>query len=583
METLPGKVSLQVEQGDFFWEVLPGVFSKFSNTLGNALTDGQYLTSFIKRTYLFPPILFLIGLFIGANHFGFDKDYVDTMSATLVIFMLALSVWGAAFGFWLWLGYAFGELFIYSYHEFINSSFFDGSASLLSETGSFAVHYFLPKVILCALLYFLLVLTPVIVNNLRVKILGYQNLKLIDKAILNIVLYAAIFGFIAFCWAKSVPPLVSPIYNWRGQDCPHPPLQSIFINIDYLVAAAAILGFARFYFEFIKVKPHQNISKIYELPISFKDVNPFSVSKMIRTVFGSAFTAFMLCGLMLIGDNSNGDNYLTQAWHLGFITLFVVFAIYLFRIFFSASALGKKWTASVQYVPFFIRIVIVWGVALFFANIILAKPFDATDPVVRSDYMTYMLISIFISMFFWYLLLPDLGIISTVKPVKSLLNWNKSAAMFFLLMAMLFTSTIVLANKFCVQDPSVYVNPPKTPKEEIPKTTTAIALSLTLAAFGALKIKTNSDGSLLITIDSKDTTSTIMATAHDGTPGYDYSWTNDKTGESGTDSTITNLKPGTYSVTVTDSTGKSVTKQAVVKDAVEDTETISGGNPDDVG
>src|SRR5271165_1283255 len=122
MEALPVKTSVYSGSNEFFWKTLPDIVrKKVSATLGDILTDGQYLSTYIKSAWIFPPILFLVGLLIGGDHFGFDKSYVDSMSITLIIFMFALSMWGAAFGFWLWLGYAFGELFIYSFLEFAGS------------------------------------------------------------------------------------------------------------------------------------------------------------------------------------------------------------------------------------------------------------------------------------------------------------------------------------------------------------------------------------------------------------------------------------------------------------------------------
>lgn len=66
---------------------------------------------------------------------------------------------------------------------------------------------------------------------------------------------------------------------------------------------------------------------------------------------------------------------------------------------------------------------------------------------------------------------------------------------------------------------------------------------------------------LLVNIDDKHDTGEITVDASGGEPGYTYQWDNNETGAS-----IKNLKPGTYTVTVTDSQGHTAQKSFTVED-----------------
>jgi len=573
MESAGNKTAPGDYLNNFFWQAIPACFNRwFPGAAGKGLADGSYLAHFIKPIYLFPVILFFVGLLIGGDHFGFESGYPDSLSSGLVIFMLILAVWGAGFGFWLWLGYTLADLFIFSYNEFAGSGYYSGSASFTDNMEGFLAHYFLPKTIICALLYFLLVLTPAFADNLRVKITGGKGTETIDKALLNVGLYAVLLAFLTWCWAKMVPSLVSPVYNWRGQDCPHPAAQSLYINTSDVVWVALVLGLLRFYIQHIRVKQKNQPAAVFY--ISFNNPGPFTLRKIITVVIKSILTVFLLCGLMVVG---NDEVYISRAWHLAFISLAVVLAINFFKAYFSSVKAGKNWAGIVQRLPFVIRLALCFIIAYFIAQYILSTPFDSSDAGVRISYMTYMLAAIFVSMLLFYFFLPDLGAIAPAgqKPLggsKKLL----AAAVFMITFCW---CAAAFAGTFCVIDPNVYDKP----KKDIPGTTTAIALTLTLAAAGGLKRSVDADGNVTITIDPDDHTASITAMGQGGTPDYTYTWVNNSTGESGTGDTITDPKPGTYSITATDSKGNTVTKQAIVKYPDKGDEKVPGGNDDDVG
>ena len=66
---------------------------------------------------------------------------------------------------------------------------------------------------------------------------------------------------------------------------------------------------------------------------------------------------------------------------------------------------------------------------------------------------------------------------------------------------------------------------------------------------------------LLVNVDDKHDTGEITVDASGGNPGYTYQWDNNETGAS-----IKNLKPGTYTVTVTDSNGHTAQKSFTIED-----------------
>ena len=566
MNNLMAKGTDTNELSEFVWGEIPRMAGKkLSAPVGRILSDGKYVSALIKRSYLLLPLLFFIGLLIGANHFWFEKPpFNDSLTPTVVIILLSLSMWGSSFGFWLLLGFAVGDLFIFSYQNFLRGGFYVDANSIFSQLYAYLTHYFLPKMILLALLYSLLVLMPMVANRLRQKITGVQNQGSIDKVLLNIILYAVLCGLLTFCWTKSVPALISPIYNWiypvgSNVHCPPPMSQSIFINKMIIVWASMILGFFRYYFEFIYKKGIAQAPAASALPVSFAKKNTVNPKTILLLLLGSAFSVLMLSGFMLKGTD---DNYISEAWHLGWLSLLIVLVINILRKV--LVSYGDKWIVMLQKIPFFIRLVIVLVISYYASKYIVHNSVVSTDPVIRVDYMRDMLYAIFASMAIMYIFLPDISDTNPGKSQAAFLSRNRNAVRSIILLVAFFSSTIALAGTFCLIDPNVHGDDPG---GEIPITTTAVGLTLVLAASGVLKSSKNGENNILITVDAAHASGSIEALASGGTEPYTYEWKNNKTGEVMSGSSITNLKPGDqYTVTVTDADGKSVSGTATVVD-----------------
>ena len=554
------------ELNGFVWQALPDmVGKKYSAPAGKILADGSYLSTIIKRSYLLLPLLFFIGLLIGANHFWFEKPpYNDSLTYTIVIILLALSIWGSCFGFWLLAGFAIGDLFIYSYQNFLRGGFYVDANSFFSQLITFTTHYLLPKLILIALLYSLLVMMPPVANRLRQKITGMGNQGSIDKILLNIVLYSALCGLLTYCWTKSVPTLISPIYNWiyptgTSMHCPPPMSQDIFINHMKIVWAAVILGFARYYVEFIYAKRSVKMPDTYALPLVFAPKTAFSAKWIIMLLLGSAFSVLMLTGLMLKGTD---DNYVSEAWHLGWLSLGVASLLNVARKILVTK--GDKWIALLQKVPFFIRLVIVLLLSYYVSKYFINSYIVATDTAIRVEYMRAMIYAIFSSIAIMYILLPDINDMASRKFQPAAAGGNRNVLRSVVLLIFVFSSSMAFAGTFCLIDPNVHGDDPG---GEIPITTTAVGLTLALAASGVLKSSGDGSSNILVTIDPAHAAGSIDAMASGGTEPYTYEWKNNKTGEVTSGTNISNLKAGDeYTVTVTDADGKSVSGTATVVD-----------------
>ena len=83
---------------------------------------------------------------------------------------------------------------------------------------------------------------------------------------------------------------------------------------------------------------------------------------------------------------------------------------------------------------------------------------------------------------------------------------------------------------------------------------------------------------LLVNIDNKHDAGQIIVNASGGTPGYTYQWDNNQKGAS-----IKNLKPGKYTVTVTDAEGHTAQKTFTIEENKGSGETDPGGNDGDMG
>lgn len=566
MENSAGKKANTIALNSFFWEDLPGMARKnCPGSLSRILGNGSYMSGIFKNSYLIPPLLFFIGLMIGANHFGFEKPpFADSMTIRLLIIMLFLCIWGASFGCWFLLGFALGDMFIFSYQSFTHGGYYIEANSLFSQCLTYFTHYFLPKLILLALLYSLLVLMPLAANALRVKIAGRANLKTIDKALLHLILYAALCGLLTYSWTKSVPSLIAPVYNWiypvgSGVHCPPPMSQAIFIDNMLLVWVSVVLGGARFYLEYIFSKPHPTTPETQAFPISFSPKAAISAGSILQLLFSTAFSVFMLSGLMLKGSD---DNFISEAWQLAWPALGIVLFINIIRKLIQEK--GQNWISLLQRVPFFVRLVIGLAASYYISKLLIHSSISSTDNLVRSNYMHDMMHAVFASLLVMYILLPDLGSTTSAKSPAASRKAIAPVLRLWLLVAVLFTSTAVVAGTFCVIDPNVHGDDPG---GEIPKTTTGMALTLALAATGMLKLSKNGAADITITVDEAHQSANAEALASGGTGPYSYEWKNNKTGEITRGATIGNLKAGEeYTVTVTDADNRTVSGTATVVD-----------------
>ena len=234
---------------DHVWVRIPLFFyKKISKSLGLKLTDGNYLTGISPAFSFFPILLFLAGLKTGALHWGFESDnsgieQLFTASLPFMILIVISSFLSASFGFWLWLGYALGDLFYFTLFAHIKGTF-------LPELGwlGFIKKVMVAHLIPAILFFFLAVNLRFVGKKLALKVFSAVKDQNTNRAILMPLLIGLWCGIIMYGWTSSAPILMLPVYTWRiGADPVSagliPPIESKWVIIIIAVLMAMLRQF----------------------------------------------------------------------------------------------------------------------------------------------------------------------------------------------------------------------------------------------------------------------------------------------------------------------------------------------------
>lgn len=322
--------SVQLGKREYWaWITLPLFIKKrVSGILGLALMDGLYLTAFTKRTLLIPPVLFALSFCVGAWHLSFQGEEIYSASLLVMALWIFLGSWSAAFGFWLWLGYAIGDLLLHPHSSSQNQPL-----------------YFLARTIPIALLFVLLVTIPIACKVLSIKSLSKTPDNSVRRRLLYAGFYSLSFGVLIYCWTQAVPILLRPVYTWQYAQptiAVVQPLQTYGVHLAVFATCLALLRMAieRRVASHGKLDAlHRELSQISQSGNS-KRKTP-ALIRWLKTLSAILIYTFLFSGFL-------------ETW-----TDRIAFAISLLGVFILRARLtgNNSWTRAVTKIPALIRVV----------------------------------------------------------------------------------------------------------------------------------------------------------------------------------------------------------------------------------
>jgi hypothetical protein len=182
-----------------FWIELPSAAGRRWPLLRTVLSDGWYLLAWPRTAALAPVGAVVLGFGLGA--FRPISEAIFTFSVFWPILLVIPAAFGAGLGAWAWIGFVFGDFFLFP-HLFFRTSV---AEHFLTER--------VPLLISYEVLLGLMVLLPLAAVALPATITRPLAGRVPSRALLTarIVLAALVAGLTATSWSASVQVLLHPI------------------------------------------------------------------------------------------------------------------------------------------------------------------------------------------------------------------------------------------------------------------------------------------------------------------------------------------------------------------------------------
>ena len=316
-----------------WWLGGPVAAKEKSSWLSAVLADGAYLVAWPWLAALAPPLSFLIGLGLGAEHPG----YIFSCSLVMVLGMFVIANFSAALGLWMWVGFLLGDFF-HPHYIFRGNSF---PAHLL--------YFYIPLVLTNLLLAGLLVITPLTAKMLRIRTAAELKLAFFRSRSSTFILHAVIQAMLAGVWTQTIANLVQPAFSWQGTGAPVECIRPLQYFGWILALTAGLMGTARIFAEYAATARPKVASRLREFGAAMAATQTRGIPRMpgwAALVLKAAFSTFMLSGLI------------TRWWE----TLELMF---MFLLLFSLRRLISQhwiwWTRMVSRVPLLVRLLLATG------------------------------------------------------------------------------------------------------------------------------------------------------------------------------------------------------------------------------
>jgi hypothetical protein len=167
--------------------------------------DGLYLAVRPTIGLVAPPVVFAVGLLVGAFHPGFE--YVFTEALWLLLAVTVVGSLSGALGLYFTIGFAVGDLLLGAHPQwelFRNSDPLDAPA----QYGSMLLTY--------ALLAMLAVGVPIAAKSFAAEFRLPADVPRPIRAAVGILTLVLVAGLLVWVWTQSAPLLVRPVFVWAG-------------------------------------------------------------------------------------------------------------------------------------------------------------------------------------------------------------------------------------------------------------------------------------------------------------------------------------------------------------------------------
>ena len=321
----------QSELHRFNWLYLPAQAGKISGKLLIVLTDGYFLC-ISKAGGIISPLLFILGLIWGWQHFDFQ--YVYTESFWFLLAAVILGSISSHLGLLFTLGFILGNS-ILSDINFGDKSFLVKSAGLLV---SYLVLLLLTTMQSIPIKY--------LVGELKFSKINNRHIK---QVLLIIVYLLLTFCFIYF-WLLAAPILIQPMYTWLGGSTSPAPVIVTKEELNWLLSAGLIAAFIRLFIQYRMSMNHanDNFFRFYEKSIHDISLNkPFtySINPWIRFFINTAISLLTIAGLF-------------NSWLPAILVFVLYFLFYCIRIgFIPWPPWLVKWASVIGKVPTLIKLI----------------------------------------------------------------------------------------------------------------------------------------------------------------------------------------------------------------------------------
>jgi hypothetical protein len=219
---------------DALWSRLPAQVRRGWLTLGVVLGDGGYLRAWPPLAVGAPAGALLLGLLLGAVHPG----AVYTYSFVVVALMVLVAGFGAALGFWTWVGFVLADLVV------SDRSTLPAFASYY-PAGQALTDAYLPLLMSYLLLASLLVLGPVLAAGFAARTARVLRGAPALRKAAGYAVYVVVLGVFTYAWGQATPFMIRPLWSFAGSVPDTAAVQPIQANTGWLALVAALAGIGR--------------------------------------------------------------------------------------------------------------------------------------------------------------------------------------------------------------------------------------------------------------------------------------------------------------------------------------------------
>jgi hypothetical protein len=272
-----------------WWVRTPLAARRVSVTAMLGLLDGYYLTAWPQIARILSPLMLLIGCGLGWSHLGFETTLSQSLIVTLLL--VIVGVLSGHLGLWFLAGFVIGDFLFATHETFRPHNVFE---HLLFVR--------LPLLIEYGLLFFLLVLLPLLTKSLIVSLHPPGHWS--DSARFNAALigHVVVTALLVFLWSQTTPLLIRPVFTWQGD---LPPAEAVVPLQGWswlLVLVGVVASVGRMCAQRLTVERPALRACVDRWQAQFTGVMPAPplpqrIAPWLRAIVAFLWSTFMLSGL----------------------------------------------------------------------------------------------------------------------------------------------------------------------------------------------------------------------------------------------------------------------------------------------